>query len=134
MNNNFAIERDIIKKCLEINPKFTQEDYEDVLRCLKITLKNEIKNGSNTGYKIPNLGVIYIKYDYLSKYINVKKRDIISNWQIRFEKILGEIMHNTIYNYVRDLRVKKGRLHHLKKKYGFTIEDLEKIQNNEFYK
>lgn len=134
MQNNFALERDLIERAHQKNSKYSEEDYREVLRCLKISLKKEEQDGLSLGFKFPNLGIMYIKYDALAKCVNIKAREIITNWQIRFENLLGEVMHRTLYKYKNDLRVKKGRLHHLKRMYGFDLEDLEKMQNNEFNK
>lgn len=134
MQNNYALERDLIERASKKNTKYSKEDYEEVLRCLKISIKAEEQNGVSLGFRFPYLGVLYIKYDALAKCVSLKVRKTITNWQIRFETLLGEVMHKTLYKYKSDLRVRKGRLFHIKRMYGFKLEDLEKMQNNEFYK
>ena len=134
MQNNYALERDLIERACQRNTKYSKEDYEDVLKCLKISIKAEEQNGVSLGFRFPYIGVLYIKYDSLAKCVSLKIRKTITNWQIRFETLLGEVMYKTLYKYKSDLRVKKGRLFHLKRVYGFKLEDLEKIQNVEFNK
>lgn len=132
--NNYATEKDVIDNALRLNSRFTREDYEEVLKCLKIGLKSELKNGEHTGYNFSYLGTMYIKFDNLTKNFVTNKRSEIKNWQIRFEKVYREIINRTLYRYKNDLRVRKGKYHHLKREYGFVIEDLERIQNEEFNK
>jgi hypothetical protein len=134
MQTNYATDKDLIERALLLNSNFTKEDYQEVLRCLKIGLKEEVRNGSDTGYKFPHIGVMYIKYDTLVKNFVVKGRKRISNWQIRFEKVLKEVMEKTLYKYSLDIRVRKGAYGYLKKNYDLGIEEIEKIQNEEFYK
>lgn len=131
---NVARDRDIIDRALQLNDKFTRKDYEEVFKSVKTCLKEQVKNGEHTGYRFLFIGTMYLKMDSCCKRFFVRGRTTITNWQIRYEKLIKEVMERTLTTYKADLRLSQGFMHRLKKVYGFTVEDIEKIQNNEYSK
>ena len=132
--NNIARDRDIIERALQLNNKFTRKDYEEVFKSVKACLKEQVITGEHTGYKFLFIGTMYLKMDNCCKRFFVKGRKTITNWQIRYQKLIREVMERTLTTYRGDLRVRKGFVYQLKKFYGFTLEDIERIQNEEFHK
>jgi hypothetical protein len=132
--DNIARDRDIIDRALELNPKFTRKDYEEVFKSFKSCLKEQVKGGEHTAYKFLFIGTMYIKMDNCCKRFFVRGRTTITNWQIRYEKLIKEVMERTLTTYKSDVRLSQGFLHRLKKVYGFSVEDIEEIQNEEFNK
>lgn len=127
-NNPIANRKDLIKLCSSKNKTITEEELDDVLRCLIEYMKIKIKTDSVPAFLFPYVGFLFTTLVGGSKQLKIT--DPPNNTQVRYERVQRMLMAKE-YDVSKNLFNKEEIFSYYKRISKLSLEEFENLQNNE---
>lgn len=124
LNDFFYNKDDLVKEYASRRKYISEEEVEDLVKCLALYLKRETKNQEKYAFRFPFLGVMYRKLnDEIREGLTSRTKNV------RFNKIITDIFYNnTIDNLHKNPLIEEDMLN--RRYRGKTKEELQDFQNN----
>lgn len=124
-NKVIATREDVIKLASSYRAKTTDEEMDDVLRCLIEYMEIKIREDSVPAFHLPNLGYMYTTLKHSRKKMSIDKADIHLE---RYERIFK--MHlKTVCSRLLDIFIGRTIFENYLVKSKMTLEEYENKQN-----